>query len=229
MTVTVTAESGATKTYTITVTRASAPPAPTDCPAGTDWCTTMTVGYARVPATLTKSEQFGYLPMVNFGDLRSTTFSHHGTNYTVSQVYEFKNATLDGNTTLTDDLTINVSPALPDRTILQLGSLTFTVDTDSVTNTPGQEQWNVRSNPLSWTAGQHVTVSLKLPDPPPALSIADASAAENASHLLFEVTLSRALPEHGEGRLRDYFGRHRHRRRRLPCSSHLHPRHSGGR
>ncbi len=37
------------------------------------------------------------------------------------------------------------------------------------------------------------------------------------------------LAEHGEGRLRDYFGRHRHRRRRLPCSSHLHPRHSGGR
>ena len=38
-----------------------------------------------------------------------------------------------------------------------------------------------------------------------------------------------SLPEHGEGRLRDDFGRHRHRRRRLPCSPHLHPRHSGGR
>ena len=38
-----------------------------------------------------------------------------------------------------------------------------------------------------------------------------------------------SLAEHGEGRLRDYFGRHRHRRRRLSCSSHLHPRHSGGR
>ena len=37
------------------------------------------------------------------------------------------------------------------------------------------------------------------------------------------------LSEHGEGRLRDYFGRHRHRRRGLLCSSHLHPRHSGGR
>ena len=37
------------------------------------------------------------------------------------------------------------------------------------------------------------------------------------------------LAEHGEGRLRDYFGRHRHRRRGLLCSSHLHPRHSGGR
>ena len=90
-------------------------------------------------------------------------------------------------------MTINVSPALPEGTILQLGSRTFTVDTDSATNTPGQEQWNILANPLSWTAGQHVTVSLKLPDPTPALSIADASAAENAGHLLFDVTLSRAL------------------------------------
>ena len=46
---------------------------------------------------------------------------------------------------------------------------------------------------MSWTADQHITASLKLPDPPPALSIADASAAENAGHLLFDVTLSRAL------------------------------------
>ena len=46
------------------------------------------------------------------------------------------------------------------------------------------------------TPGQHVTVSLKFPTavrPPRAISIADASAAENAGHLLFEVTLSRAL------------------------------------
>ena len=36
-------------------------------------------------------------------------------------------------------------------------------------------------------------MSLKFRDPTPALSIADASAAENAGHLLFDVTLSRAL------------------------------------
>ena len=52
------------------------------------------------------------------------------------------------------------------------------------------------NNPLSWTAGQHVTVSLKFPTAvktPRAISIANASAAENAGHLMFEVTLSRAL------------------------------------
>ena len=193
VTVTVTAESGATKTYTITVARANAPPAPTDCPAGTDWCTTMTVGYARLTSTLATTEEFGYLPGANFGDLRSTTFSHRRTSYTVSQVYERKSSTLNGNTTLTDDLSFKVSPALPDGTTLQLGSRTFTTDTNSGTNIPGQEQWEILANPLSWTAGQHVTASLKLPDPTPALSIADASAAENAGHLLFDVTLSRAL------------------------------------
>ena len=153
----------------------------------------MTVGYARLTSTLATSEEFGYVPGANFGDLRSTTFSHRRTSYTVSLVYELKNSTLDGNTTLTDDLSFKVSPALPDGTTLQLGSRTFTTDTNSGTNSPGQEQWQISSNPLSWTAGQHVTASLKLPDPPPALSIADASAAENAGHFLFDVTLSRAL------------------------------------
>ena len=75
---------------------------------------------------------------------------------------------------------------------MQLDRRTFTTNTDSGTVTPGHEEWNIKPNPLSWTAGQHVTVSLKLADPTPALSIADASANENAGHLLFDVTLSRA-------------------------------------
>ena len=117
------------------------------------------------------------------------------TSYTVSRVYRgrFTNCWTETQS-LPTTLDVIVSPTLPDGTTLQLGSRTFTVDTDSATNTPGQEQLgHPESNPLSWTAGQHVTVSLKLPDPPPALSIADASAAENAGHLLFDVTLSRAL------------------------------------
>ena len=44
LTVTVTAEdANTTQSYTVTVTRAAEPPAPTDCPADTDWCTTMGV------------------------------------------------------------------------------------------------------------------------------------------------------------------------------------------
>ncbi len=111
-------------------------------------------------------EEFGYLANGNFGDLLSTTFSHGGTSYTVSQVYRSKNSSPDGNTVLTDKLSIAVSSALPDGTVLQLGSRTFTVDSDSETNTPNQEAWDLRGNPLSWTAGQHVTASLKFPTAP---------------------------------------------------------------
>ncbi len=166
LTVTVTPESGAAKTYTITVTRAAAPPAPTDCPADTDWCTTLGVGYATSSGMLSMFEEFGYLANGNFGDLLSTTFSHGGTSYTVSQVYRSKNSSPDGNTVLTDKLSIAVSSALPDGTVLQLGSRTFTVDSDSETNTPNQEAWDLRGNSVSWTAGQHVTASLKFPTAP---------------------------------------------------------------
>ena len=170
LTATVTAQSGATKTYTITVTRAAAPPAPSDCPAATDWCTTLGVGYATSSGMLSMFEEFGYLANGNFGDLLSTTFSHGGTSYTVSQVYRSKNSSPDGNTVLSDKLSIEVSSALPDGTVFQLGSRTFTVDSDSETNTPNQEAWDIRANPLSWTAGQNVTVSLKLPSDDATLS-----------------------------------------------------------
>ena len=166
LTVTVTPESGAAKTYTITVTRAAVPPAPTDCPADTDWCTTLGVGYATDSTASFKIEDWGYRSDRSYGDLLSTTFSHGGTGYTVSQVSRTKITQLPGNTVTSDSVNIKISPALPDGTVLQLGSRTFTVDTDSATNTIGQEQWGILGNPLSWTAGQHVTASLKFPTAP---------------------------------------------------------------
>ena len=166
LTVTVTPESGAAKTYTITVTRAAAPPAPTDCPADTDWCTTLGVGYATDSTASFKIEDWGYQSDRSYGDLLSTTFSHGGTSYTVSRVSRTKITQLPGNTVTADNMNITINQALLDGTVLQLGSRTFTVDTDSATNTIGQEQWDIRGNPLSWTAGQHVTASLKFPTAP---------------------------------------------------------------
>ena len=139
---------------------------------------------------------------------------------------------LDGNTVLTDKLSITTSQTLPDGTVLQLGSRTLTVGTDSETTTPNQESWDIRANPLSWTAGQHVTVSLKFPTAvktPRAISIADASAAENAGHLLFEVTLSRALQNTVKVDFETISGGTATEGEDYPCSSHLHPRHSAER
>ena len=163
-TLTVTAEDDTTiLIYTITVTRAAAPPAPTDCPAGNDWCTTMTLGYGKTTASVSETEEFGYLSSSNFGDLGSTTFSYGGTSYSVSNIFRSKTIRKSDSVVQVDQLTLLVNPALPDDTVFQLGSRTFTVDTDSEgTSTPGQELWDIKDNPLSWTAGQHVTVSLEL-------------------------------------------------------------------
>ena len=79
LTVTVTAENGiTTKPYTVTVTRAAIPPAPTDCPADATWCTTMGVGYTIGTTGETQLDIWGYRTTTNDGDLRSTTFSHEG-------------------------------------------------------------------------------------------------------------------------------------------------------
>ena len=160
LTVTVTAENGTPNTYTITVTRAAAPPVPTDCPADTIWCTTMTAGYNSGTLGLSILESFGYRADANFGDLGSTMFSHGGTPYSVTGIYRLKVSSLDINTANTDKLNLTVSPALPDGTIYQVGSRTFPVGTDSATSTAGQEQWDLLADPPSWTAAQHVTVSL---------------------------------------------------------------------
>ena len=166
LTVTVTAEDGTPQTYTITVTRAAAPPVPTDCPADTDWCTTMGVGNFSATTTPVKLYISGYRSDRSFGDLGSTMFSHGGTSYSVSGIYRIK--VLDGTTVFSEDFNLLVSSDLPDGTVLQVGSRTFTVGTDSVTGAAGHEAWDIQADPLNWTEGQHVTVSLKFPitDPP---------------------------------------------------------------
>ena len=177
LTVTVTAEdTTTTKTYTVTVTRAVAPPAPTDCPADATWCTTMGVGNSTSNQIAVKNDNSGYQAGSSFGDLHSATFSHGGTNYTVSGIYQFTTSTLNSNIIVSDTLNLETSPPLPDGTVLQLGSRTFDIDIDSVGFGVGNEFWDIQANPVSWTDGQHVTASLKLPgtatapDPPTNLT-----------------------------------------------------------
>ena len=180
LTVTVTAaDTTTTQTYTITVTRAAAPPAPTDCPADTAWCGTLGVGFSDLsPNNFVKTEIWGYRRDASYGDLSPVTFSHGGTSYTVAYLYRLNSTS--GGITLSDQLILDVSLLdFPDGTVLQLGSRTFTVDTDSDTATPGQEQWDLQANPLDWTAEQHVTASLKFPDTTaPAF---ESAAADGAS------------------------------------------------
>ena len=159
LTVTVAAENGSTQTYTITILRDAAPPAPTDCPVDTTWCTTMAVGYSEITASGIRTQSYGYQAGSNHGDLGSTTFPYGVNTYNVSKLAWIKQTMA----VVSDDLSIHTDLDLPDGTVFQAGSQTFTVGADSDTGTSGNEEWDVRDSPPNWTAGQHVTVSLKLP------------------------------------------------------------------
>ena len=163
LTVTVTAQSGATKTYTITVTRAAAPPAPSDCPADNTWCATMVVGVQTTSNAIVTTELSGYMSTISVGDLGSTMFTTSGgDSYSVARVSRTKITALGSATG--EGLYLVADPALPDGTVLQVNTRTFTVGTDTDTpSQPGQEGWDILANPMSWTAGQNVTVSLTLP------------------------------------------------------------------
>ena len=166
----VTAEDGVTtKTYTITVTRAAPPPAPTDCPSDYTWCATMRVGYSPTEISPFLVEGFGYSAGENFGDLSSTTFTHGVFNYEISLISVLRNTNTDSDTVTSEELSFYIDPELPDDTVLQVGSRTFTVNADSrLLSNPKENNWDILNDhppTLTWTAGQHVTVSLEISPP----------------------------------------------------------------
>ena len=115
-----------------------------------------------------------------------TSRLHDGTNYPIVFIFLRTNGQLEIDfdtdlTTATQGLTLNVD------------GTAFAFE-DASSKLASFRRWN--NTGLSWTAGN--TVSLTLTEPttgvsPRSISIADASAAENAGHLLFEVTLSRSF------------------------------------
>ena len=118
--------------------------------------------------------------------LSDDDYTHDGTNYSVVFIFLRTNGQLEIDfdtdlTTATQGLTLNVD------------GTAFAFE-DASSKLATFRRWN--NTGLSWTAGN--TVSLTLTEPttgvsPRSISIEDASAAENAGHLLFDVTLSRAL------------------------------------
>ena len=86
---------------------------------------------------------------------------------------------------------------MPRGTVVTVGEHTFTTDMESDDGSTG-DIWHSPAGELPpglvWPDGQEVRVSLVLGSSPPRLSIADASAAENDGHLMFDVTLSPASP-----------------------------------
>ncbi len=157
---------------------------PGPCPAVNDWCATMTVGDAEGDGRLLGYEydKFGSLDddQIEYGDEEFNVWTVH-TYKELSRAYFY----------------FGSIPRVPRGTVVTVGEHTFTTDMESDDGSTG-DLWHYPAGELPpglvWPDGQEVRVSLVLGSSPPRLSIADASAAENDGHLMFDVTLSPASP-----------------------------------
>ena len=153
---------------------------PGPCPAVNDWCATMTAAADR--------DAFGY-EYDKFGLLDDDQIEYRGQNINVWTVHTQKELT-------NEYFYFGSMPRVPRGTVVTVGEHTFTTDMESEDGSTA-DLWEFPLGELPpdlvWSDGQEVRVSLVLGSSAPTLSIEDASAAENAGHLLFEVTLSRAL------------------------------------
>ena len=157
---------------------------PGPCPAVNDWCATMTVADGEGDGRL-----HGY-EYDKFGSLDDDQIEYGGENFDVWTVHTYKELSRGY-------FYFGSIPRVPRGTVVTVGERTFTTDIESDDGSTG-DLWHFPLGELPpdlvWSDGQEVRVSLVLGSSPPTLSIADASAAENDGHLMFDVTLSPASP-----------------------------------
>ncbi len=168
--VTSTAPNGLSETYAIVVNRYAAPSAPTDCPSGTEWCTTMRAGVTTDAATSIA----GYTSSIlSAGELGDDTFTYAGTEYTVGTLRETEQTV----PFVIHGFTINLDKALPAGTVLNVGG-----DELEFADAGSFESWNLVDEGLDfdWDVGDLVTVSLDIPDPP-GISINDVTVDEGSA------------------------------------------------
>ena len=188
----VTAEDGmTTETYTVTVTRA-APPAPSDCPTDADWCATLSVGdFVLGDKGYVNSEGSTAVTM-DVGALSDDDFTYAGTTYKVWQLFL--------NTAANPTLRVRFDP--PGETVFGRAGTVLTVggeefDFGDATFSTTFERFEWTNSGLSWSDGDTVTVSLKLP---PASTDATLSALELEDRSGNAVTLDPGL-RRGDDRL----------------------------
>ena len=157
---------------------------PGPCPAVNDWCATMTVADAEGDGRL-----HGY-EYDKFGSLDDDQIEYGGENFDVWTVHTYKELSLGY-------FYFGSNPRVPRGTVVTVGERTFTTDMESDDGFTG-DRWDYPAGQLPpdlvWSDGQEVRVSLVWGSSAPTFSIEDASAAENAGYLMFDVTLSRASP-----------------------------------
>ena len=128
------------------------------CPAVNDWCTTMTVADAEGDGLL-----HGY-EFDKFGSIVDDTIQPGGANINVWTVHTFAHPLPQ----LPDYIYFGSIPRVPRGTQVTIEGHTFIADAESDDGQVG-DRWDVPSGELPaslvWSAGQEVTVSVKLASP----------------------------------------------------------------
>ena len=132
-------------------------PAAGPCPAGNDWCTTMTVGTFESSGT-----SYGFL--VDFyGQLDETTFDY-GRSFNVEEI------TISEPSGPTDDrIYVTLDADVPLGTVFNLGGTKFTANAGSRSGS-GTHTWNRPAN-FAWIDGQEVRVSANLAPAPESATV----------------------------------------------------------
>ena len=131
------------------------------CPAVNDWCTTMTVADAEGDGLL-----HGY-EFDKFGSIVDDTIQPGGANINVWTVHTFAHP----HPQLPDYIYFGSNPRVPRGTQVTIEGHTFIADAESDDGEEGDtgDKWEFPSGELPaslvWSAGQEVTVSVKLASP----------------------------------------------------------------
>ena len=123
-------------------------PAAAPCPAGNDWCATMTVGTLKPDGTI-----YGFLENL-FGRLDETTIDY-GPSFEVKEISIYERA---GPTD--DQIYVSLDAYVPLGTVFNLGGTEFTADAGSRVGS-GTHIWSRPAN-FAWIDGQEVRVSANL-------------------------------------------------------------------
>ncbi|MDE0195010.1 MAG: cadherin-like beta sandwich domain-containing protein, partial [bacterium] len=150
---------------------AHGPILPAACPEGADWCARMTVG-----TTVGVSGQIsGYAANPALGALDDPTVVRGGDSWTVQSI-----RTVAGETRTVQVL---FGRSLPRGSVLDLGGHTFTLDADAERGA-GEYRWTLPAG-LSWSAGDTVTVALRLKrDNAPAAGVPDIAGLARVGRTL---------------------------------------------
>ena len=130
-------------------------PAQTACPASTEWCATMTVGF-QLPGT--DNTEFGFSASPGYGALDDTSFDYDGSTFTVENVGIRNPDGMSGY-----HVRLGLDAFVPRGAVFDLNGYTFTADATAEQTSTGRYRWSLPAG-FRIAEGVDYRVSLQLTD-----------------------------------------------------------------